>query len=196
MSTRQKNYPSIEQDITPFVVETALVTNTVVSSTITASTSVTTGNITMSGDITTVDLESTGSTSLNDVNITGVASGITIEPLFKVGSFTTPTAAGTLEVTGVGFKPITLQFVSLYPTLEPSGSIDTLGASDGTTEFCVSIDSNDTQSTTSYAIWKVTSNNTVTEERAVVQSFDEDGFTLDFDISDGQPRTFGYIAYG
>lgn len=125
-------------------------------------------------------------------------------PQFKVGSFQTPNSATTKAVTGVGFQPESLLMTSTNaPTLDTTttnSSIRVIGAATGTTERTSiwtgknSGNAGDHALDTANAYLSYVPGTPALFERADLQSFDSDGFTLDFDTANGTMVHVGYLA--
>ena len=122
--------------------------------------------------------------------------GTTIETF--VGSFTRAGDAATatgVGYTGVGFQPIGLFVIMANNTSVVEGSV---GFSDGSTDYCIEVGTG-----TVFALANIVSFNDAYAftdlQRAVVASFDSDGFTLDW-TKTGSPGAqtleCRYIAIG
>lgn len=121
----------------------------------------------------------------------------------KVGNFTKRTSVGTQSITGLGFQPKALIFYSVNHNTNGfrNSYYAYLGFTSGSSEsYCASFDSvngvgtSDTsQGMKSKAI--VVGGQTVSSD-ADLQSFDSDGFTLNWTTSDGAGSFVNYLALG
>ena len=119
--------------------------------------------------------------------------------MFKVGTFTAPTAAGNLSVTGLGFKPKLIRFTLLYTSNE-TVAVGGFGATDGAQQFGVGLTASETPASamdadTSHCLIATASSGAIFNS-ATLASFDPDGFTLTFDAVSVTAWTWGYEAYG
>ena len=131
---------------------------------------------------------------------------------FKVGTFTKKTdGTGTQEITGVGFTPKALiLFSSQTTSTEDTIAVDleaAFGFSDGTTEKCIWTGSEDGVGTSdadrigvSAKILNIRNINSGTSGALLAEcdldSFDADGFTLDWTTNDATAFHIKYIAIG
>lgn len=122
----------------------------------------------------------------------------------SVGVDTQKTSTGTKSVTGLGFRPEGVMFVSLGQTTS-SGELTTanytVGFADGTDERCVWVGgvsgSNPTEfgdacSDTKSIVFIDTPGTVVAEADCTL---DDDGFTLDWTTADSTAREFMYVAF-
>ena len=114
----------------------------------------------------------------------------------KVGNFQI-TATGSKSITGVGFKPRSVQFFVL-----PAGAraVMGMGASDGTNQWAVSSVATSTPNTdTAYVTNKclqITNTSSAVYIDAAITSMDTDGFTINVTTyAATYGNNFGYIAH-
>ena len=118
---------------------------------------------------------------------------------FKVGSIDQPTSTGNQAYTGIGFQP---KGLILFTTNQTAyGNIDAgvivQGFSDGTNDTAQFVEVNADADTTSSGLSTTQIiNNTVETVNATVNSFDSDGFTLNWGAVEGTVRKVGYVAFG
>lgn len=110
----------------------------------------------------------------------------------KVGVLTTPTSTGTSAVTGLGFQPAFVGFIGSLLTAIDTGATDStagsfaVGGMDGTREYCHVISSEDAAGTTNTQTLSDSKALVVPQHDgtagivAVYDSFDADGFTLNY----------------
>lgn len=121
----------------------------------------------------------------------------------KAGSTTKRTSAGTQSVTGIGFQPKAGIFWTVYWNGDHADALGCIGVSDGTNEFTVGYGDRDGGSTSvvkgywsaTKAIATLDSTPDIAGE-ADVQSWDSDGFTLNWTTADAQASGLGYIVFG
>lgn len=115
---------------------------------------------------------------------------------FKMGSFTRALNAGTGDVayTGVGFTP---KFIMFFGGVVNDDVATYNGYSDGTSNSCLadygysSAGFNNWQNDSSIALY----NSGATNEKAIVKSFDADGFTLTWTLSGAGVASTANITY-
>ncbi len=126
---------------------------------------------------------------------------------YWVGSDTQKTSAGTQAKTGVGFTPSGLLLMGTNRATSTSFDATlgkfSLGASDGTTEGAVWMQSTDNVSTTDENTASVTdkilrhaTNASTTDAEADLSSLDSDGYTLNWTTADATAREFVGVAVG
>jgi hypothetical protein len=127
--------------------------------------------------------------------------------LTKVGSFTKPTATGLQAITGVGFAPKALLFWTVANTTSGSfrsGSIQSLGFTTGPTNSYAQSSGSTSGVTTSssqrkledVAIVITATSSTAVFGRAVLDSLDADGFTLNWTTANSSAYLMYYLAIG
>lgn len=122
----------------------------------------------------------------------------------KAGSFAKPTATGTQAVTGTGFQPKAGIFWSHRAAAGYADDTTTVvGVSDGTNEFAIGYgDVNGAVLTDTNRRWStnkgvmVISRTAGLAGEADVQSWDSDGFTLNWTTADANAGSVGYIVFG
>lgn len=124
---------------------------------------------------------------------------------FKVGNETQKTSTGTKATTGVGFQPGALLAAGICNATtgtQQANDYQTFGVYDGATYSCMWRGAQDGSNPTNTARRQVSSvliSHSVplstTNAEAVVDSFDSDGFTLDWTTADSTARAFGYVAF-
>lgn len=133
------------------------------------------------------------------INVLALGGGSFIRA--GIGVDTAKTTNGTKATTGVGFKPDCL-FIFASGALTTNGGTNTrdgVGWSDGTTDFSVSTcgTRNTNPSILFHAqrpkIVALNNGSTIFNE-ANIQSFDPDGFTLNWTTTNGGANVFSYIA--
>jgi len=128
-----------------------------------------------------------------------------------IGIIDTPTSTGTEAYTGVGFEPLALLLSQTHLTAvnapkynsSDEAGVLALGASDGTTEVSIGSASDSGPETTNHQSDSNQSgiaqlyadDGSSTTHVASLDSFDTDGFTLDFTDTDATARKWGYIAF-
>lgn len=126
-----------------------------------------------------------------------------------VGSYFSPSSAGAKVVTGLGFQPKGILFfgqnihISLVPSFA-NFNYWTAGLTDGTTHVAqtsISFDANATtdvnQGVDTAAVVLAQMTNGVVQHRAELDSFDVDGFTLDYtSVASGDSRHVNFLALG
>lgn len=109
------------------------------------------------------------------------------------------------SITGIGFQPDLLLLSSIQAITDGNGRNQArrgLGATDGTTEGCVTYSDRDGQSTsttnriskTSKAFVKIDNNGQNIDAEADLASFDSDGFTLSWTTNDAVATEVSYLA--
>lgn len=123
------------------------------------------------------------------------------------GVETQRTSTGTKAVTGIGATPVALLVAGVGNA--SSGSIDstteanfTLGATDGTAEGHIWFGHSDAtttqdvnQKTSTTKLLSHNANPSTLQAEADLQSFDSDGFTLNWTTADATARAFGWLAF-
>lgn len=127
---------------------------------------------------------------------------------FKLGSVNQKTSTGTQGYTGVGFQPVGLLLASFCNTttaVAQASARIAIGAASGSTDRAASwigstdnvADSvTDSALSTSVAITMQTEGTPTEDARADLDSFDSDGFTLDWEVADATAREILYLAFG
>lgn len=126
---------------------------------------------------------------------------------WKVGNITQKTSTGTQAYTGVGFQPAGVMFGSHCDT-DTSSVIDnarlmfgaSTGASNNTALWTGDSDNvadavADTIMSATKCVVMATEGTPTTNAEADLDSFDSDGFTLDWTTADATARAIGYIAF-
>ena len=123
----------------------------------------------------------------------------------KVGTFTKRTSIGTQAITGVGFTPKAGIFWSFSSSAGIANSISAaMSVSDGTTEYSVGIGDVDARTTSTNVNRRISttkgvyvvSNAVALQGEADVQSWDSDGFTLNWTTADASAQAIGYMVFG
>ncbi|MGE0373172.1 MAG: hypothetical protein AB7Q01_14990 [Gammaproteobacteria bacterium] len=128
---------------------------------------------------------------------------------FYVGNDAQDTSTGPEPTTGVGFEPVALiTNMSLRTTTGRDTNGDFffhVGFMDGTTEAGGHVFSEDATANadtsrgidSTYSLFAVTDDATPTvPAKASLDTFDSDGFTLNWNAADGTARLFGFLAIG
>jgi hypothetical protein len=120
-------------------------------------------------------------------------------------TFIKPTITGPQSVIGLGFQPKALALWTDGQTA--AGTTDgvqfSLGITDGTRQAVRAVNSSDNVGTSECSqaesaqrvIWLVSATET-TQSSASLVSFDEDGFTITWDVNDGTAAVIHYLAFG
>ena len=123
----------------------------------------------------------------------------------QTGLFTLNTSTGNQSITGVGFKPLGIIFISNFQYA--AGSIQVgqqcISFTDGTNHFLVGGAGDDAEATTTMkryqrddvVIRKVNTSGTVQTDCSLV-SLDLDGFTISVDTAPSNAETVGFMAFG
>jgi hypothetical protein len=124
---------------------------------------------------------------------------------YAVGSFPRATGTGAQAVTGVGFTPKALILWSANRTSDGLGDgfVSVFGITDGTFSVSLTTLSDDNVGTTEVQrslqrtrLYHTVSNVGTLTARATLDSFDADGFSLDWDTNDGVASVINYLAIG
>ena len=141
--------------------------------------------------------------TLTNKTIVGADNSISdITPAMRAGGFKigtiTASSTGSLAITGVGFQPKLVEFITMSVTSSTVG-YGGWGAADGTTQFATAMYSeqgvDDSGRNVADKCMLAITTNAVVIWDAEFTSFDADGFTINVTTRDGA-RTFKYIAYG
>mgnify|MGYP001572763884 FL=1 len=115
-----------------------------------------------------------------------------VAPKIKIGTFTSPLGAGNFTINGLGFQPTMLQ-VLLLPLNSVIVTVNGLGIATLTDQFGTYINVGQTSTNTTKII-AYQNDLSVDQVVATLNSFDADGFTLNFTVAVLE-RLFGYIAF-
>jgi hypothetical protein len=124
-----------------------------------------------------------------------------------VGQETTNISTGTKATSGLGFAPSAALFVfSHAPSVDTvaNGGKISIGGADASSQRANAQTSKNAAATTETHRWQdedsvllaYDEDSQALEVEAALDSFDADGFTLDYGTADGNARTFGYLAFG
>jgi hypothetical protein len=127
---------------------------------------------------------------------------------FKVSSLSQKTSTGTQGYTGVGFQPVGLMLASFCNAASASTQQHarmSLGAASSSTSRAaawygsshnVADSVADSAQSATVALTMQTEGTPTENARADLESFDSDGFTLDWEVADATAREVLYLAFG
>lgn len=121
---------------------------------------------------------------------------------WDAGTITKATTTGTQSVTGSGFTPTGLLLAGVQDVAQATPVSETiygLGAADGTNSFATALSAGNTENYTESGLVYVKNNTSTSQDidaEATLDSFDADGYTLDWATNDSVLTRIAYLAWG